>query len=144
MIPLSERKLSFYDLEDQQQKKGALWAYVTQLFQRIFQEESQDYFKKMIKSRWKSVAPLFQDYINPELCNFKKYQSKDLDLTEDLDYAQRRFDRLLGESSEERMKKEANSRAIRTLEVFDYVENLISNVVGAEWALFFLENCILE
>eukprot|EP01114_Cavostelium_apophysatum_P022896 TRINITY_DN8442_c0_g1_i1.p1 TRINITY_DN8442_c0_g1~~TRINITY_DN8442_c0_g1_i1.p1 ORF type:complete len:355 (+),score=70.53 TRINITY_DN8442_c0_g1_i1:403-1467(+) len=140
---LYERKAEFDKMEGED-KKLAVYTFIEALAENIYGKENT-FVRDLLEARWLPLRDVFENlssFSDSSLCNFKQQKTdKEVELRrilqEDVDFAVRQFESVQGDVP----VNYRDVRAIRDLEVQDFVEIIAADAFGAEGVYAFFSRC---
>lgn len=134
----------FEEIEDPKERKAKGKAYLEVLLERVLgKNQVQSFIKEMVETRWEPLRDVFQpfdDEIESEsFCDISGFNLNHLKMNyeKDVQFAVQRFNEL--QYSEPPTKKDV--RAIRSLEIADFIEVIVSILVPTQYVYSFLKRC---
>lgn len=134
----------FEDIEDPTERKAKGRAYIELLLERIEgKNRVQSFVREMVESRWEPLYDIFQSddqqHEQSDLCHLGKWNLQQLKMSyeKNVEYAVERFNNVQIPNP----PTTKDIRAIRSLEIADFIEIISSILVPTQDVYSFLKRC---
>jgi hypothetical protein len=142
-----ETELQIDTFSDPEERKAAVAVFIEKLFSEAFSVTARRVMKSGLTARFgplENVFKEFESWEDPEFCSFrKKYPAKHFGnvFKEDLENALVAFSTCQGDDVSIERK---DMQAIREIEIFEFMETIVADAVGAENSYAFMKRCLFK
>eukprot|EP01119_Soliformovum_irregulare_P001315 TRINITY_DN1103_c0_g2_i2.p1 TRINITY_DN1103_c0_g2~~TRINITY_DN1103_c0_g2_i2.p1 ORF type:complete len:466 (+),score=121.45 TRINITY_DN1103_c0_g2_i2:12-1409(+) len=144
MKKLYARKIQFEKISDPEERKAGMRAYIEILVSRLYPKEEVKKFHQDLLTRFYPIRSLFTSlpsWTDPKFCNFQEiYPTSHFEdrFEEDVSYAVEKLNQCQGLDVDQNWE---DVKAIRELELIDFIEIISSEILGAENVFAFFSKC---